>query len=197
MNYKIKMTTWLKYSVISFCLLFTLGCKKKGDIQFLEDSGDWKIEKMEVRTTDLDGNLVVEQRTDFQYFRLYNVEKLSLFGGFTGTYTGKIFEIESFVDSTLNTPSYTLKWRYCLGNYTKMEYSEDYVFNEGIIDPSKVYLAEASFLEYSNSFQDWILSLYNPISWVTFRKLEKNKMRVIITKQSPGSGEILLDIVKV
>lgn len=197
MNFKIKMATWLKYSVISFSLLFTLGCKKKGDIQFLENSGDWKIEKMEIRTTNTDGSLNVEKRTDFEFFRMYKMEKYPLFAALPGTYTGNFFEIETYVDSTINSPTYTWKQTYCIGNHKNMDKAIDYVAPNGKVDPSNTYIEEASILSYSNDDQTWYISLFSPVYRVSFRKIKNNKMRVIITEQSPVTREVFLEIVKV
>lgn len=191
------MKKLIKLSFLSLGFLLSLGCKKKGDIQYLEDSGDWKIEKMEIRTTNSDGSLNVEKRTDFEFFRMYKIEKYPLFGAFVGTYTGHFFEIETYVDSTINTPTYTWKQTYCIGNHKYMELATDYVAPSGKVDPSRTYIEEASILSFNNDNQTWYISLFSPVYRVSFRKIKKNKIRVIITEQSPGNREVFIEIAKV
>lgn len=179
-------------------MVLSLSSCRKSDIRFFDETEEWKVESMVIRTEDLNsGSVISEEIKNYEFFRMKKTnDQLIYINSNAIKYVGNYFELETFVDSTYITESKTSKFTFWIGDPAQIIASNGtYEAPQGQIDIGGATAFECFTMPYSSSNNEWYL-LNNTEYAMTIRKLKKDKLRVIILEKNGIQRETTIELIK-
>jgi hypothetical protein len=187
-----------KVTLLVTILVLSLSSCRKSDVRFFDETEEWKVESMVIRTEDLNsGSVISEEIKNYEFFRMKKTnDQIINFSSTPIKYIGNYFELETFVDSNILSESNTGKITFWTGDPTLIAASNGtYEAPHGQVDIGGATSLECFTMPYNSIDNEWSL-LNNTEHVMTIRKLKGDRLRVIILEKAGIQKETTIELIK-